>query len=142
MSADLKKEIEKTLPVEGEIEYHTKSHKKGPGHVRHKCLAPEDIVHEKVETLRKGQGHRVHFMCSNAKCPEHIRNDKWDTHVLKMTSDRHLQEVPAAVLERSMNFAPDGEWDTKECRMDRVINFMEQRHYLALARQHGEEELA
>ena len=41
-----------------------------------------------------------------------------------------------------MNFAPDGEWDTKECRMDRVIKFMEQRHYMALARQHDEEELA
>ncbi len=142
MPADMKEEIEKSLPVEGEIEYHTKSHKKKPGPVKHKCLSPEDLVHEKTETLRKGYGHRVHFMCSNPKCPDAIRNDKWDTHVLKMTSDRHLQEDPDAVLERCMNFAPDGEWDTKECRMERVLKFMEQRHYLAMARQHGEDELA
>ena len=142
MPADVKEDIEKSLPVEGEIEYYTKSHKKKPGPVRHKCLPPEDLVHEKTETLRKGQGHRVHFMCSNPKCPDAIRNDKWDTHVLKMTSDRHLQEDPDGVLERSMNFAPDGEWDTKECRMERVLKFMEQRHYLAMARQHGEDDLA
>ena len=40
-----------------------------------------------------------------------------------------------------MNFSPDGEWGTKECRNERVLKFMEQRHYLALARQHGEDEL-
>jgi len=39
---------------------------------------------------------------------------------LKITSDRHFQEAPATVLERSMNFAPDGEWDTKDCRVERV----------------------
>ena len=58
-----------------------------------------------------------------------------------MTSDLHLQEPPEDVLERSMNFAPDGEWDSKENRMQRVVTFMEQRHYLALARQHGETDL-
>ena len=142
MPADLKEEIEKSLPEEGEIEYYTKSHKKQPGPVKHKCLPPEDLVHDKVETVRKGHGHRVHFKCSNAKCPEPIRNDRWETHVLKMVSDRNLQEDPTAVLERSNNFAPDGDWDTKACRMDRVIKFMEQRHYLALARQHGEHDLA
>ena len=46
------------------------------------------------------------------------------------------------MLERSQNFAPDADWDTKECRMDRVIKFREQRHDLALARQHCEEERA
>ena len=61
--------------------------------------------------------------------------------MLTMTSDRHLQEDAATVLERSMNFAPDGEWDTKECRMQRVVTFMEQGFYLALARQHDELEL-
>ena len=40
-----------------------------------------------------------------------------------------------------MNFLPDGEWGTKECRNEGVLKFMEQRHYLSLARQHGEEEL-
>ena len=101
MSADFKEMIEASLPMEGEIEYHTKSHKKGPGPVRHKCLPAEDLVHEKVETLRKGYGHRVHFKCSNAKCPEPIRNDKWETHVLKMISDRDLQEDPAASIRLS-----------------------------------------
>ena len=41
-----------------------------------------------------------------------------------------------------MNFAPDGEWVDKENRMRRVLTFMEQRHLLALARQHNEDELA
>ena len=36
MPADLKEEIEKSLPEEGEIEYYTKSHKKQPGPVKHK----------------------------------------------------------------------------------------------------------
>ena len=81
-------------------------------------------------------------MCSNPKCTDAIRKDKWETHVLKMISDRHLQEDPGAVLERSLNFAPDGEWDTKECRMERVLKFMEQRHYLAMAREYGEDDLA
>ena len=115
MPAELKEVIEKSIPVEGEIEYNTKSHKKLPGPLRHKCLPPEDLVHEKTETIRKGHGHRVHFMCSNPKCPDAIRNDKWETHVIKMTSDRHLQEDPGAALERSMNFSPDGGWDTKKC---------------------------
>lgn len=41
-----------------------------------------------------------------------------------------------------MNFAPDGQWDTKESRMQRVVTFMEQRHYLTLARMYEEIELA
>ena len=53
MHAALKEEIEKSIPVEGEIEYYTKSHKKSPGPLRHKCLPPEDLVHEKVEVIRK-----------------------------------------------------------------------------------------
>ena len=142
MPAALKEEIEKSIPEIGEIEYHTKTHKKGPGPVRAHCLPPEDLAHEKAETVRRGQGHRIHYACTNPKCQEPIRQDKWDTHVMTMISDRHLQEDPAVVLERSMNFAPDGEWDTKACRMERVVTFMEQRHYLALARQHGEDDLA
>ena len=64
MPVDLKEEIEKSTPVDGEIEYYTKSHKKQPGPLRHKCLPPEDLVHEKLEVIRKGHGHRAHFMCS------------------------------------------------------------------------------
>ena len=142
MLSDLKEAIEKSLPEVGEIEYYTKPHTKGPGPVKPLCFLPADRVHEKVESIRKGQGRRIHYACSNPKCPEPIRSDKWDTHVMTMTSDRHLQEDPAVVLERSMNFAPDGEWGTKECCIERVIRFMEQRYYLALARQHDESELA
>ena len=81
-------------------------------------------------------------MCSNPKCEEPIRNDKWDTHILKATNDLFLQEAAEDVLERSQNFAPDGQWDTKEIRMHRILTFMEQRHYLALARTYGEAVLA
>ena len=111
----------------------------------------------------------MHFKCCNPKCTELIRADRWDTHVLTMTSDRHLQEDPGDVLERSMNFAADRaglqkrctargsrtqlrrwriapsshrppppaedeQWDTKEVRAQRIVTFMEQRHYLTLAR--------
>ena len=41
-----------------------------------------------------------------------------------------------------MNFAPDGEFTDKESRLQRVLHFMEQRHYMALARQHAERALA
>ena len=64
-------------------------------------LPPEDLTHEKTETIRKGTGNRVHYRCSNPKCEEPIRNDKWDTHVLKACSDLHLQEAPEDVLERT-----------------------------------------
>ena len=49
-----------------------------------------------------------------------------------------VQELAEDVLERSMNFVADGQWCTRERRMIRVLTFMEQRLYLALARQHGE----
>ncbi len=140
MPSDLRDVIEKSLAAISQVEYRARKHKKSGPATR--CLAPEDLVHEQTETIRKGTGNRVHFRCSNPKCEEPIRNDKWDTHILKMTSDRHLQESAEDVLERSMNFAPDGEWDTKESRSQRVVTFMEQRHYLALARQHGETDLA
>ena len=47
--------------------------------------------------------------------------------MLRESSDLHLQEPAEAVLERSMNFAPSGEWDTKSARMHRILTFMEQR---------------
>ncbi len=100
MPQDLRDEIEKSLAAIGQVEYQKRSHKKA-GPVS-RCLPPEDLIHEKTETIRKGTGNRVHFMCSNPKCEEPIRNDKWDTHVLKATSDKHLQESPEDVLERSI----------------------------------------
>ena len=62
--------------------------------------------------------------------------------MLRETTDLHLQEPAEVVLERSMNFAPDGEWDTKAAREQRIVTFMEQRHYLALARQYEDTDLA
>ena len=40
------------------------------------------------------------------------------------------------------NFSPEPQWDNKQARMQRVVTFMQQRHYLALARQHDEVDLA
>ena len=105
-------------------------------------LPPEDLVHEKQEEIRKGQANRVHFVCSNPMCTEPIRADKWETHILDKTSDIHLQEEADDVLERQMNFAPSAPWDTMEARNQRVLQFMEQRHYLSLARKHDEVDLA
>ena len=107
MPEELKARIEQSLDAIGEVEFRKRSHRKGSGPVGARCLAPEDLVHEKESITRKGQRNRMHFKCCNPKCTELIRADKWDTHVLTMTSDRHLQEDPGDVLERSMNFAPD-----------------------------------
>ena len=142
MPPDLKGKIENALAAIGEVEYHKRSHKKGSGPVQPKVLPEEDLVHDKAETIRKGGAGRVHYKCSNAKCEQLIRADKWETHAIAARSDRHLQEPAEDVLERSMNFAPEAEWDTKASRMARVVQFMEQRHYLALARQRGEADLA
>ena len=135
------RKIEKSLSEIGEVDFRKRSHH-GTGPMRRRVLPPEDLTHEKTDTIRKGTGNRVHYRFSNPKCEEPIRNDKWDTHVLKACADLHLQEAPEDVLERSKNFAPDSDWDTLESRMQRVVTFMEQRHYLALARMHGETELA
>ena len=112
MPSDLRDVIEQSLAAIGKVEYGKRSHKKSGPATR--CLAPEDLVHEQTETIRKGTDDRVHFRCSNPKCEEPIRNDKWGTHILKAASDRHLQESAEDVLERSMNSAPDVDWDTKE----------------------------
>lgn len=105
---ELYDKIEQRLAAIGEVERVCKSHKKGPGPVRPRCLPAEELVHEKTETIRKGDAQRIHYRCSNAKCAQEIRNDRWDAHVAAATSDRALQEGAAEVLERSMNFAPDG----------------------------------
>ena len=107
-----------------------------------RCLLPEDLVHEKTGEIRKGQANRMYYSCSNPRCEDPIRADKWDTHVITKTSDAHLQEDPDDVLERSFNFSPEPQWENKDARMQRIVTFMEQRHYLALARQHEEVDLA
>ena len=40
------------------------------------------------------------------------------------------------------NFAPDESWDSKESRMQRLVSFMQFRHYLSLARQYEDKDLA
>ena len=107
MPSDLKGQIENALAAIGEMEYHKRSHKKGSGPVQPKVLPEEDLVHDKAETIRKGGAGRVHYKCSNAKCEQLIRADKWETHAIAARSDRHLQEPAEDVLERSMNFAPE-----------------------------------
>ena len=141
MLADLKDKIETSLSLIGEVEAHKKPHRKGGGQSSRGCCQRNSWFMRRCRQ-RQGQANRLHYVCSNPKCQDPIRQDKWDTHVLKMTTDLHLQEKPEDVLERSCNFAPDGDWDTKESRMQRVVTFMEQRRYLALARQHDEKVLA
>ena len=76
LPAALREEIERALLAIGEVDHFQKSHKKGAGPVPARCLPPEDLVHEKSETIRRGQTGRVHFMCSNPKCQDPIRNDR------------------------------------------------------------------
>ena len=86
MPAELRAKIVHALETLGEVEYHRRLHRKGPGPVRARCVPPEDLVHEKVETVHKGEMKRVHFRCNNPRCEkEYIKYDKWDTHVLKAT---------------------------------------------------------
>lgn len=142
MPPEMKMEIEQALEQLGEVDRYRRPHRKGAGPVQAKILPPEDLVHDKTETIRQGSANRIHYKCSNEKCKETIRADRWETHVINARSDRHLQEPAEDVLDRSMNFAPGPDWDDVESRQQRVVTFMEQRHYLTLARQHGEVELA
>ena len=82
MPAELRAKIEHALETLGEVEQHRRLHRKGPGPVRPRCVPAEDLVHEKVETLHKGDKRRVHYRCSNAQCGL-VRYDKWDAHALK-----------------------------------------------------------
>ena len=65
MLADLKDKIETSLSLIGEVEAHKKPHRKGGGPVQPRVLPEEELVHEKVETKRRGQANRVHYVCSS-----------------------------------------------------------------------------
>ena len=54
MPAELRAKIEHALEALGEVEYHRRLHRKGPGPVQPRCVPAEDLVHEKVETLHRG----------------------------------------------------------------------------------------
>ena len=101
MPEDLRRKIEKSLEEIGEVDFRKHSHH-GSGPMRRRVLPPEDLVHDKAETIRQGQANRVYFRCSNPMCQEPIRSDRWETHVLKATSDLHLQEPPEEALERRL----------------------------------------
>ncbi len=81
MPSEQKRRIEDALEQLGEVEYKLRPHRKGAGPVRPKTLSPEESVHEKQGEIRQGAASRVHYLCSNEKCKEPIRKDKWDTHV-------------------------------------------------------------
>ena len=83
MPSELRDKILSELDAIGEAEHTRKSHKKGPGPVEARCLPAEDLIHEKTETIRRGQKNRAHFVCSNPTCIHPVRHDKWDTHVVK-----------------------------------------------------------
>jgi hypothetical protein len=55
MPADLKEKIKKSLGLIGEVEAYKKPHRKGGGPVRPRVLPQEDLTHDKVEEIRKGQ---------------------------------------------------------------------------------------
>ena len=55
MPDDLRQKIEKSLHDIGEVDYRKRSHH-GSGPVKPRVLPPEDLVHEKSETIRKGTG--------------------------------------------------------------------------------------
>ena len=84
MPDELRAAIEASLAAIGQVEYKRRAHRKGPGPVKPR----EDLVHSKLETIRSGSAQRIQFRCSNPKRPEQIRNDKWETHKIKMTTDR------------------------------------------------------
>ena len=91
MPAELRAMIEASLAAIGHVEYKRRPHRRGPGSVQARCLPPEDLVHAKIETIRSGLASQPHYKCSNPKCSEPLRNDRRDSHVLKMTTDLHLQ---------------------------------------------------
>ena len=81
MPPEIKEKIEKSLALIGEVEAYKKPHRKGTGPVQARVLPPEDLVHEKTEEIRRGQANRIHFLCSNPKCTQPIRADKWEVFV-------------------------------------------------------------
>ena len=56
MPEDLRDKIEKSLRDIGEVDYRKRSHH-GAGPVKPRVLPPEDLVHEKSKTIRKGTGY-------------------------------------------------------------------------------------
>ena len=82
MPADLREKIENALDALDDVEFKRRSHhKRGP--IAARILPDEDLVHEKGEIVRQGAANRIHYVCSNDKCPEPIRSEKWNDHVLR-----------------------------------------------------------
>ena len=87
MPADLREKIENALDALGDVEFKRRSHhKRGP--IAARILPDEDLVHEKGEIVRQGAANRIHYVCSNDKCREAIRSEKWNDHVLRIFCSR------------------------------------------------------
>ena len=85
MPPEMKAEIEQALELFGEVERYRRPHRKGAGPMQAKILPPEDLVHEKSETLRQGSANRIHYKCSNEKCQgQMIRSAKVQTLRIKI----------------------------------------------------------
>ena len=91
MPPELRDKIWRELEAIGQVEHKRRSHKKR-GPVRPHCLPAEDLVHVQAETVRQGQNNRIHYRCSNEKCGL-VRNDKWDTHVIKASYIAHTNNT-------------------------------------------------
>ena len=97
MPPELRAKIENALDALDDVEFNRRSHhSRGPLAAR--ILPDEDLVHEKGEIVRQGGADRIHYVCSNEKCPGPIRSEKWNDHVLKMTSDVHSASLRQATL--------------------------------------------
>ena len=106
----------------------------------------DGVVHEKIcEEKRTGKDGRTRMIsrCSHPDCADRVfRGSKeFENHVEKTMGDLCHQESPDAVLWRSGNFAPQEPFDTKPKRRRRVLDFIEARHALSVARQHEDEAL-
>ena len=97
MPPELRAKIENALDALDDVEFNRRSHhSRGPLAAR--ILPDKDLVHEKGEVVRQGGAGRIHYVCSNDKCPGPIRSEKWNDHVLKMTSDVHSASLRQATL--------------------------------------------
>ena len=81
MPAKLREQIKASIAAIGQVEYRRRPH-----FPTQRFVAREN----RDNTNRQRTASPFRMLCKH--CRELIRNDKWDTHVVKMMSDLHLQE--------------------------------------------------
>ena len=100
--------------------------------------AEEVVGHE--QEFKGMDGQRRTYTCTHERCAGKLyRGYEFRRHLEKLNEDAHLQETSDVVLRRGKNFAPGEKWNTKEKRMNRTLDFIEQRHFLGLAREKRDE---